>query len=120
MELLTHVADALCQLFLNKHVDILGFHIDLELTRFDVLEDCEQLIAEGVSLLALDDTLLCEHLRVRDGARDILLEHPRIKADGAVELVSQFTGISGGTSRPHFSHIFSPNTRCLILSIKDA
>ena len=87
MELLADITDALSQLLLDEHMDVLGVHIDAELARGDVLEDPQQLVTEGIGFLTLDDTLLREHLRVRDRAGDILLIHTAVKTDGAVELV---------------------------------
>ena len=108
MELFADVANALCQLLLHEHVDILGFHIDRERTVRDILQNSQKLVAEDVRLLTLDDTLLREHLSMGDRAGDVLLIHSRIEADGAVELVGKLAGVSGGTTRPHFRHINLP------------
>ena len=82
MELFADVADTRGEDFFDKHMDVLGVLIDLELAGRDIIEYLSERVAQGFRFICGDDTLFCEHLRMGDRARDILLVHTAVKADG--------------------------------------
>ena len=90
VQALAVVADALGQLALDKGVDVLGFHVDLQRAGFDVGKNAAQALNDVGAALLADDAAPAEHGRVGDAALDVLAVHAAVKGDGGVEIVGGF------------------------------
>ena len=75
VELLSVVADALCQLAFDEHMDILGFRVDFQLSAFDIGEDGAESLRDIFILRRGDYAAFFKHCRVGKRAGDILAVH---------------------------------------------
>ena len=87
MQALSHVAKALCKLRLDKHVNVLCRHVELELAALDICKDLLQTADKLKAVAHADYALFAEHGRMRDAALDILLVHSSVKCDGGIECI---------------------------------
>ena len=79
---LTGIAHAGGEGLLHKGVYILGVGVNFQCTAVQILQDRVQPLVNIVHILLGDNPLTAQHGRVYQAALDILLNHPRIKADG--------------------------------------
>ena len=100
VQLFPHVADALGEHLLDKHVDVLGAHVKLQRAGIQIVQNALQRVDDALRVRLRDDLLCAEHGRVRHGARDVLLIHAAVKADGGIEVVRDLIGVSGGSAGP--------------------
>ena len=103
---LASVADALGQHGLDVHVDVLVVQRELHLAVLDVGQDGLQALDDLLGLVLLDDALLAQHGGVGDGAPDVLLIQPGVKADGGIKVVYQCVGLLLKPSSPKLHSIF--------------
>ena len=106
MEALARVADALGQHGLDVHVDVLVVHGELHLAVLNVGQNGLQALDDLLGLVLLDDSLLAQHGGVGDGAPDVLLIQPGIKADGGIKVVYQCIGLLLKPSSPKLHSLF--------------
>ena len=66
----------------HEGVNVLGFHIDLKNTAFDVRENALQAIDDLVRLGTVDDAAGAEHIGMRHAALDVLAEHAAVEGNG--------------------------------------
>ena len=102
MQPLARVADAAGQLALHIGVNVLAGHIDLQRSGVDLGKDILQARHNLFAVLRRDDALLAQHLRMGDGAGDVLLIHSGIEADGCVQLVQLFIHLALQSACPKF------------------
>ena len=79
---LARIADAGGQRLLDEGMHILGVGGDLQCAAVQILQNRVQTFVDIVHILLGDDTLSAQHGRVDEAALNILLDHPRVKADG--------------------------------------
>ena len=79
---LTCITHAGSQGLLYKGVYILGVGVNFQCTAVQILQNRVQPLVNIVHILLGDNPLTAQHGRVYQAALDILLNHPRIKADG--------------------------------------
>ena len=102
---LTGIADAGGQCLLHKGVYILGAGVDLQRAAVQILQNGVQTFVNIVHILLGDDTLSAQHGRVDKAALNILLDHPRVKADGGVKIVYAAVNGLAGPALPKLGHM---------------
>ena len=111
VQLLARVADALCQLLLHEHVDILAARIDGQRAALQILQDGQQPFHQLRLLRLADDAAGGEHFRMGDAAGDILFVHAAVKANGGIEIIRDLIGYAGVKPGPHLCHSADPLLR---------
>ena len=102
VESLARVADAGGELALNVHVDIFVLLGEFHCPGLNVLENRLETLDNLFRLMLLDDALFSQHGRMGDGARNVLLIEPGVKADGGIEIVDRRIGLLLESSCPKF------------------
>ena len=85
---------------------ILGIGVDLQRAAVQILQNRVQTFVNIVHILLGDDTLSAQHGRVDEAALNILLDHPRVKADGGVKIVYAAVNGLAGPALPKLGHRF--------------
>jgi len=101
---LTRIADAGGQRLLDESMHILGVGVDLQCAAVQILQNRVQTFVNIVHILLGDDTLSAQHGRVDKAALNILLDHPRVKADGRVKIVYAAVNGLAGSALPKLGH----------------
>ena len=92
MELPADVAELLDQGGLDVHVHVFAFEDEREPPGFDLRPDFRQTSHNLLAFVVSDQTDMGEHLGVRDGAPDVVLEEPTVKGDRFRELFDAAVG----------------------------
>ena len=100
VKLLAHIPQALGQLLLHEHMDVLAVRVEVQPAAVQILQDALQALNEGVGLLLGQDPAGGQHGGVGLGAGDVLPVHPAVKGEGGVEIVCQTAGHTVGPSCP--------------------
>ena len=87
VQLLSHIPDALCELGLHKHVDILCGGVDGKRAACNVIQNGAEPGGDCIPLRIRENARFCKHRHMRERPGDILPEHARIEGDGRVEVV---------------------------------
>ena len=103
---LTGIANAGGQRLLHKGVYILGIGVDLQRAAVQIVQNRVQTFVNIVHILLGDDALSAQHGRVDEAALNILLDHPRVKADGGVKIVYAAVNGLAGPALPKLGHKF--------------
>ena len=82
VQALTGVTDAGGQRLLDEGVDVLGVGVDFQCAAVQIVQNGVQTLVNIVHILPGDDALSAQHGRVDEAALNILLDHPRVEADG--------------------------------------
>ena len=104
VKLLADIADTLCQLGLDEHMNVLCVHIKLKLSAFKIVKDRLKTCKNFVAVVVGDDLLHCKHCRMPHRARDILLIHLAVKVDRRIEVIGFLIQFLGKSACPHFFH----------------
>ena len=88
MKPFSHVAEALCKLRLDEHVNVLRRHVKLELSALDVRKDLLETADKLQAVAHADYALFAEHGRVGNAALDILFVHSSVESDRRIERVN--------------------------------
>ena len=87
MKSLSHVAEPLCQLCLDEHMNVLGVRVELKCAAVDVGEDAFQPLDNGEAVLLGDYAAVSQHGSVGDTALYIVAVHTSVKGYGRIERV---------------------------------
>jgi hypothetical protein len=90
VQLFAEVADALCEHFFHKHMDIFAAFVYFKRAAFDIREYFFKLCDNCVGFIFADDIFCAEHSRVRHRACYILTVHFFVEAYGRIEVVRRF------------------------------
>ena len=85
-------------------VDILGGGVDLQRAAVQIIQDAVQAPVDVLYVLFRDDALPSQHGGVDQAALDILLDHPRVEADGGVEVIDAAVDGLAGAPLPKLRH----------------
>ena len=108
VQALARIPNALGEQGLNVHVDVLIIQGELHLVVLNVSQNGLQALNNLLGLMLLDDPLLAQHGGVGNGAGNVLLVKPGVKADGGVKIIYQGIGLLLKPSSPEF-HIALPH-----------
>ncbi len=101
VQLRAGVADALRQLGLDVHVDVLQLRLETELSRRDLRADFPQALDDLRALLFGNQPRLFQRRAVRDGALDVMPPQPPVEADALAERLEQCGGLFFESAFPH-------------------
>ena len=99
---LARLADALGKQGLDVHVDVLVIQGELHLVRLHIRQNGGQALHNSIRLGRLNNSRFSQHRCVGNGAPDVLLIQPGIKADGRIKVVHQGVGFLLESARPEF------------------
>ena len=106
VQALTGVTDAGGQRLLDEGVDVLGVGVDFQCAAVQIVQNGVQTLVNIVHILLGDDALSAQHGRVDKAALNILLDHPRVEADGGVKIVYAAVNGLAGPALPKLGHRF--------------
>ena len=106
VQALTGVTDAGGQRLLDEGVDVLGVGVDFQCAAVQIVQNRVQTLVNIVHILPGDDALSAQHGRVDKAALNILLDHPRVEADGGVKIVYAAVNGLAGPALPKLGHRF--------------
>ena len=89
VQALARVPDALGKQRLNVHVNVLVVQGELHLVILNIRQNGLESVDDLLCLMLLNDAGLAQHMGMGDGAADVLLVQPGVKADGGVKVVDQ-------------------------------
>ena len=85
-------------------MDVLGVGVDFQCAAVQIVQNRVQTFVNIVHILLGDDTLSAQHGRVDKAALNILLDHPRVEADGGVKIVYAAVNGLAGPALPKLGH----------------
>ena len=85
---------------------ILGVGVDFQCAAVQIVQNGVQTLVNIVHILPGDDALSAQHGRVDKAALNILLDHPRVEADGGVKIVYAAVNGLAGPALPKLGHRF--------------
>ena len=105
---LAGIAHAGSQRLFHKGVHILGVGVNFQRTAVQIVQNRVQAFVNIVHILLGNNALTPQHGRVDKAALYILLNHPRIKADGGIEIVYAAVNGLAGPALPKLGHTEPP------------